>query len=191
MSGMTSPKRVLQFSNDEFGQSNTFLAVAHTLLALGGNVEVHYGSFQGLEKRARAVSEQVLQADPHAKPIVFHKLDGIGLFDAARKRNPEASRLYEQQIGRGLWDTLQSIRYFTVTMMNPYTGPEYCESLNSAVRIIEEVSPDVVVLDNSLPTVMTACIKTGVEYMILTPNTLKDVLASTQPKGAVLWKYPL
>jgi hypothetical protein len=163
---MVPTKRVLLFSNVEPGHSNTFLAVAHSLLLLDGDVEVHYASFGGLERRVQIISEQALRANLNARPIVFHRLDGVGLLEATLRRNPDTKDLYQLKLGAGFWDILKLTNYLTVTMMNPYTGPEYVAVLSSAIGIINTVKPDIVVFDNALPPAMAACVKTGILYKV-------------------------
>lgn len=119
---MALTKRVLLFSNAEPGHSNTFLAVAHSLLLLDGDVEVHYASFGVLERRVRTISEQALRVNLSARPIIFHKFDGVGLLEATLRRNPETKDLYQLKLGAGFRDILKLTNYLTVTMMNPYTG---------------------------------------------------------------------
>jgi hypothetical protein len=186
---MTTKSRVLLISNVEFGHSNTFLAVAQTLLKLNNDVELHYASFKGLRERVKNISNQALRDNPSVTPIQFHTLSGLGALEATLKRQPDLWDLYH--LTPGFWNTLKTIDRLIVTLMNPYTGPEYVEVLSSAIEVIKDIAPDLVVFDNALPPAMAACVKTGVKYVVLSPNTLKDLLAPTQPNAAVLWKYPM
>jgi hypothetical protein len=185
---MALKKRILLISNYEYGHSNTFLAVTKELLLFNDDLELHYASFEELEERVKEISDS-LKDNSKSTTLQFHKLSGIGLLLATLRRNPELWKLYE--VKSGFFNTLQIIDNHIVTMMNPYTGNEYIEVLNSILSVLEEVEPDLVVFDNALPPAMTACVKVGVKYMVLSPNTLKDLLAPTQPDGGILWKYPL
>ncbi|KAE9366236.1 glycosyltransferase family 1 protein [Stipitochalara longipes BDJ] len=63
----------------------------------------------------------------------------------------------------------------------PWSGPEYISLYKSLNELIEEVDPAVVVVDSHW----------GGKYVLLSPNSLQNQFGRMQPRGEVLWKYPI
>lgn len=208
--GRIGPKRVLFLTNSEHGQANVMLAAAHALLVNNppGSVEVHFGSFNpiakavaeasdfALREAARASSKQVsLNGDTvHCAgkqlppPIVFHEVQGIPFINCLLR--PEFPTYDWLTLRPGFWNTPRLLKIFVEGMFHPWAGSEYVEIFESVKAIIDEVRPDLVVLDNAFSPGVTAVHHLGIRFILLTPNTIKDFAAGIQPWGAAFWKYP-
>ncbi|KAI8316732.1 hypothetical protein K4K61_000010 [Colletotrichum sp. SAR11_59] len=64
-------------------------------------------------------------------------------------------------------------------------GTNYFKALLSP-----EVEPDLTLVDNMFTPGLTMARHMGIKWMILSPNTLKDLALPLQPKAAFFWKYP-
>jgi hypothetical protein len=178
-------KKVLLTTNSEFGQANVFLAAGHALLSLDADVQVHYASFPALSKPVSAASDHAVRCSPKAHPFVFHPLDGLSMVDSF-----EATDGLEAISKRpGLVNTPDYLR-MTMKIVLPWTAPQFLTIFRSLVRIIEEVAPDLVVVDALFGPGLTACEHLGVKHVLLSPNTIKDMAMAFQPWFAAFWKYP-
>jgi hypothetical protein len=68
----------------------------------------------------------------------------------------------------------------------------YLELYKTCKALLEDVVPNVVVIDPVCAPEIDACrnSKYGQNLVILSPLGLKDLLVPIQPWSAVLWKYP-
>lgn len=181
-------KKILLLTNSEHGQANVFLAASHSLLALGKDVEVHFASFDPISKSVASTSDYALRCSPGGRPLVFHRLDGISMLDALM--TPE-HRFWETMGRRpGLGATTQFM-WQMMRVVVPWSAPEFMRVYRSVIRIIDDVSADVVVVDSMFSPGLTACRLLKVRHIILSPNTLKDFASVLQPWGAMFWKYPM
>lgn len=73
----------------------------------------------------------------------------------------------------------------------PWEPEELVDIYNQVVNIIEEVNPDLTIVDPLQLAALTAVHKLQMKWTVLAPNTIKDFAASCQPYGAAMWKYPL
>ncbi|KAI8233352.1 hypothetical protein K4K54_010562 [Colletotrichum sp. SAR 10_86] len=183
-----SPKRkVLMLTNSEYGQANIFLATCHALMGTAPDVEIHLASFAPIRTAVAAASEAGIKAHPNASSIEFHEIRGTHYFKALL--SPEVG-------GRRLLEIAPSVRTMPTVLRiiaraaMPYTGPEMVENCNEIRRIIEEVEPDLTLVDNMFTPGLTIARHMGIKWMILSPNTLKDLALPLQPKAAFFWKYP-
>ncbi|RFU27663.1 hypothetical protein B7463_g8658, partial [Scytalidium lignicola] len=75
---MKAPKRILFFTNSDYGQANVILATVHALVHVASDVEIHIASFHELQAAVYATSQFALSHAPEgssAKPLVFHGLN--------------------------------------------------------------------------------------------------------------------
>ncbi|KAK0710775.1 hypothetical protein B0H67DRAFT_583402 [Lasiosphaeris hirsuta] len=79
-STMAMAKRVLFFTNSDFGQANVVLTTAHALIHVVPGIEIHIASFVALEVAVNKTSDFALGTAPQSiakTPITFHRLNGI------------------------------------------------------------------------------------------------------------------
>ncbi|KAK6066196.1 UDP-glucoronosyl and UDP-glucosyl transferase [Seiridium cupressi] len=188
--------RVLMLTNVEFGESNVFLATARALLQQNPSVELHIASFCSLESSVHSLRENLQNSMPEVVPIRFHRIAGLNMTEA----------LQQHFINRGtaltggylpksfssdlnFSGTLRAIRD-AIPILIPYSGPELEKVVTSIVAIIGEVEADQVVVDSLMTPALTACYHLDIKFICLSPNSIKEFAASSQPWGAVFWRYP-
>ena len=76
-------------------------------------------------------------------------------------------------------------------VLSPRSTEEYLEIYDRCVEIIEEVRPDLVVLEPLFAFGFDACKRLDQKYVVVAPNALKDVALFEQPRLAMLWKFPV
>ncbi|KAI8214507.1 hypothetical protein K4K52_000990 [Colletotrichum sp. SAR 10_76] len=170
-----------------YGQANIFLATCSALMATAPDVEVHLASFAPIKAAVAAASEVGMQAHLNANPIKFHEIHGTNYFKALLSPEVGGRRLLE--IAPSL-RTMPTVLQIIARAAMPYTGPEMVENCNEIRRIIEQVGPDLTLVDNMFTPGLTMARHMGIKWMILSPNTLKDLALPLQPKAAFFWKYP-
>lgn len=181
-------KIILLLSCSEHGQANVFLATAHELIHRHSNLSLHYGTFPDLKRAVDETSSYAVRTAPHqhAKPIVFHALSGPTQFDAMIRHSNIGNFIAQPPRRDRPSDAVQTL----IATFNSWDGPEYVEVYRSISAVVTEVKPDVVVIDTNLPPALAYCQQEGVNFVILTPNTLKEALGSVQPAWDVFTKYP-
>ncbi|KAI8251971.1 hypothetical protein K4K58_008240 [Colletotrichum sp. SAR11_239] len=183
-----SPKRkVLMLTNSEYGQANIFLATCHALMGTAPDVEIHLASFAPIRTAVAAASEASIKAHPKASSINFHEIHGTNYFKALLSHQVGGRRLLEIAPS---FRTMPTVLQIIARAAMPYTGPEMVENCNEIRRIIEQVGPDLTLVDNMFTPGLTMARHMGIKWMILSPNTLKDLALPLQPKAAFFWKYP-
>ncbi|KAF5367769.1 hypothetical protein D9758_009823 [Tetrapyrgos nigripes] len=179
---MTSPLKMLLFTNAEHGQANVFLAVAYELVLR--NVDVHLASFPPLQKRLTQLGQRL----PEFEKVTFHPIAGASVEDAfGRMGRISVTELYHPPGVRG---ALQSYRYLE-NLLFPWTAEEYHQQLLVIQGIVERVSPGMVILESSFKGPFDVCKKLGQRCVVLTPNSPKDFFGMTQPFLKGFWKYPV
>ncbi|KAK4140284.1 uncharacterized protein C8A04DRAFT_40002 [Dichotomopilus funicola] len=193
---MARPRRILFFTNSDFGQANVVLATAHALLHHDSQVEVHIASFRALEEAVHHTSTFALKTAPHkphqdattSTPITFHPLDGISWGPATFR--PEVGVAATNDLTPGLINSAKNILLIPAVML-PWRPDEFLSLYRQAERILSDVRPDVTVIDPIFTPGLTLCHHLKTNWLVLAPNTLKDFALPMQPRLAMLWKYPL
>ncbi|KAK3295187.1 uncharacterized protein B0H64DRAFT_141427 [Chaetomium fimeti] len=183
-------KKVLLAVNSEYGQANVFLAVGHALQALDPETQIHFVSFGEISKDVSSASEYSVQSTPSAQPWDFHLLDGPSFMKSV-DAHEATNRLIEALEKRPNFSSSLEVISKVMSLMSPWDGPEFVQVYKSFVRIVDEIQPDLVVVDSLLGPATTACKHLGLKYIIFSPNTLKDFSAAVQPRGAMFWKFPV
>ena len=65
------------------------------------------------------------------------------------------------------------------------------EIYNSTKKVIEELKPDIVVVDSLLNAAFEACFVLNQKFVMSSPNTPLDISRFHQPWLKGLWYYPL
>ncbi|KAK4235060.1 hypothetical protein C8A03DRAFT_18141 [Achaetomium macrosporum] len=185
-------KKVLLATNSEYGQANVFLAAGHALQALDHGVRIHFTSYAPIAKDVASASAYSVQCSQGAQPWTFHELDGPSFETVLEAREKVENRVPLGAIiskPPAFFNNIELFRRLPGLLM-PWDGPETVRAIQSFRRIVDEVHPDIVVVDSLLAPVLTACRHLKLQHVILSPNTLKDFGAALQPWGAFLWKFP-
>ncbi|KAK0637054.1 hypothetical protein B0T17DRAFT_481394 [Bombardia bombarda] len=195
MGSKPPPKRVLLLTNSEHGQANVYLATSYALLTLEDeDVEVHFASFDPIRKFVAATSQHAQRDNPRARPIVFHKIDGIDMVSAWSRPEvtAEQQQLEKESMFMKIFLITQAIRRTLVLLKVtlPWTGPEFVQIFWSITEIVHTVQPDIIAVDPCLSPALTALRHIRAKFIILSPNTIKDFSMPLQPRGEALWKYP-
>ncbi|KAK4032007.1 glycosyltransferase [Parachaetomium inaequale] len=183
-------KKILLAVNAEYGQANVFLAVGHALQALDPSVQIHFVSFAAISNDVSAASAYSVQCTPGAQPWTFHLLDGPSFMQAIRDKDAVHDIEGAIQKRPGFFSTIEVLSKMMHLLM-PWDGPEFVQIYKSFVRVVDEVQPDIIAVDSLFAVATTACRHLKLNHLILSPNTLKDFAASLQPRGAMLWKFPV
>lgn len=183
-------KKVILATNSEHGQANVFLAAGHALQALEADVQIHFASFAPISKDVSSASEYSVKCTKGARPWTFHLLDGLNMMDAVATK-PGSERLGPALDAHPSFSTKMEILQLFMLLMLPHDGPEFLEVYHNFMRVVEEVQPDMIVVDSLFAPALTACRHRNLKHVVLSPNTLKDFSAALQPWGAMLWKFPV
>ncbi|KAK1749816.1 hypothetical protein QBC47DRAFT_439886 [Echria macrotheca] len=187
-----APKRVLLLTNSEHGQANVFLATSYALLTSfqHEDVEVHFASFPAIEKAVASTSDHARRTNPSARPIVFHPIDGIDMVSAWSRPELTAERESLKTV-----DTVQLV--YAIRRMKlllkvtlPWNGPEFVQIMDSIGCILAATRPAVVAVDPAFSPALTALRHLRQNFIVLSPNSIKDFAMPMQPDGEPLWKYP-
>ncbi|KAJ0383090.1 hypothetical protein COL922a_011212 [Colletotrichum nupharicola] len=174
---MSQKRKVLMLTNSEYGQANIFLATCYALMGTAPGVEIHLASFAPI--RTAPVSK--------LSPINFYEIHGTNYFKALLSPEVGGRRLLEIAPS---FRTIPTVLRIIARAAMPYTGPEMVENCNEIRRIIEQVEPYLTLVDNMFTPGLTMARHMGIKWMILSPNTLKDLALPLQLKAAFFWKYP-
>lgn len=185
---MDRPRRILLTSNSELGQANVFLAVSHALMMTEANIEVHFASYPALQSSVAATSDYARELNPEARPIVFHPIHALSNLDAlAQNQEMQIDQLFDMK--PSVWNLLSGLKIISRVAM-PYTGQQLLENYRELERIVLAVGPDISAVDSLFTVGLTVMRSLSAKFVVLTPNTLKDLLLAVQPKGSMFWKYP-
>jgi hypothetical protein len=188
---MARTKRILFYTNSEFDQANVVLATAHALLHIEPQVDIHIASFRPLEEAVTSTSAFALETSPHkhAKPITFHPLDGISWGPAASR--PEVGVAATNDPTPGPIISVKNIPLIPAVML-PWRPAEFISLYRQAEDVLSDVRPDVTAIDPIFTPGLTLCHHLKINWLVLAPNMLlKDFLRPTQPRSAMLSKYPM
>jgi hypothetical protein len=194
---MSEPKRILLFTNSEYGQFNTILATSYELLLRG--CEVHIASFSapmfGLAVPDRIAklndgSHGALPADH--KPAVFHQIPGAAMLEA---RMAEMVELRKKGKGSELFcgtGIKTAFDYYPnmVLAFYPWEPAQYLEGTQKCVQIIKDVNPDLIVNERLCSQGIDAANHLGRNFVVISPNTFKETLLEVQPRWFGYRKIP-
>lgn len=189
---MSRPKSVLLLTNSELGQANVHLAVAYSIIQQDPTVQVHIASFRRLAGAVRDLSDLAQQ---HAtakepglpRPIRFHEIAGPSYQECLMYLNHDFYKMAAQP--PDFWHSFSLISS-VVAAATPWKAEEFLVVYRDVLRILDEIDPDVAVVDNFFGPGLTACHKQRRNWLVLSPNTMLDYAISRQPNAAGLWKYP-
>ena len=187
-------KKLLFLTNSESGQANIVLAMALEALTRP-HVEAHVASFPILKRRAERL-------DPR---LNFHSLDGKSSVEATLELGYSISDLVHPPLrkrlvidgralclGRAAWDGECEFRFpLGVGYVSDGILLAYMRIVHSIVKLIEELNPTVVVIDNFFNPGFDACHSTNRKFVMCSPNTPMDLTRVYQPWLKGFWYYPM
>jgi hypothetical protein len=186
-------KKILFFTNSEYGQANVVFATAYELLLRG--CEIHIASFDSagaslgssVQKRVTDLSYEVYGAVPKGnKSAIFHRINGPSMTEALLQRFTDQSEFLH---GTGVKEALRMYPLLTHVVC-AWDGQEYIQGYDSCVEIIKTVSPDIIVIEILCAQAIDACNILHQNFIILSPNTFKETLGGVQPYLFALWGIP-
>ena len=190
-------REVLFVTNSESGQANTILAMSLEATTRP-HIQVHVASFPVLKRRVERLSPK----------ISFHTLDGKDALEMATTRglseenipHPPTTKSFKAY-GRTLaalmtvWDGECAfcflLRIWVVTDACHPFGSAYMRLCDSIKRVIEELNPDIVVVDSLMDAGFDACYSLNRRFVVSSPNTPMDLVRGHQPWLKGFWYYPL
>ncbi|KAI9374039.1 hypothetical protein BJX61DRAFT_532705 [Aspergillus egyptiacus] len=179
-------RTILFLTNSDLGQASVCLAIAHEFL-MRESYEVHIASFKPLETAVIELNSRAATlAQTLTTKATFHCLPGRHMVEAATGGVPVQDSFNAHEIG-----FLGALRAYRTLMgyIVPWTEDEYIAAYNKCVEIIRKTEPTVVVADTLLGQAIDACRNLQRQFVILSPNALKDHVV--QPRLGNLWKYPI
>jgi hypothetical protein len=182
---MEKRRSILFMTNSELGQASVILAVAHEFLLRSG-YKVHIASFPALQPEVEELNATAARLSNGAcSTAKFHSLAGKSMKEAA----PPGTEFLDLH-APGMAGALIAYDGVLPATFAPWHGTEYMIGYNSTTEIIDETSPELVIIDPLFSQGVDACNAIGQKYMILSPNTLKELVLDRQPSGGALWKFP-
>lgn len=183
-------RRILFFTNSDYGQANVVLATAYELLRSKEDVEIHIASFPPLEQAIRATNRLVADGcgDSAARQVVYHKLHGKSHFEAATGPDVDLFGAYDKPVG--FINAARSILRIEGSLL-PYTPQEFNSLYQQTVDVVNVVGPGLTVVDPIFTPGLTVCRHKKLKWIVLSPNTIKDFAVPLQPRLTGLWKYPM
>ncbi|CAG8380619.1 unnamed protein product [Penicillium salamii] len=180
-------QKILMMTNSEYGQFNVQLAVAHEFL-LRLDYAVHISSFPFLESKVEDLNQNVWKhaTRPPGKAI-FHAIDGPSLLQAGLQC-PELTSILTKQRGHGVHAAVDTYKNELPVVFTAWSPSDYLKIYDSCMRVIEEVKPDIIVLDWLFFPAVDACNVSKVKYCVLSPNSVLESIPGLRLGKP--WKYP-
>ena len=181
---MARPPRILFLINEELGQANVCLSLLHSLL-IRDSPEVHLPSWPNLRSRVQEISSNASLITGLNHTVTFHPLPCLGMVKSVYRHVTDSIPGH----GRGFMNAFRVFSDLRL-VLSPRSTEEYLEIYDRCVEIIEEVRPDLVVLEPIFAFGFDACKRLDQKYVVVAPNALKDVALFEQPRLAMFWKFP-
>jgi hypothetical protein len=180
---------VLVLSDSHPGFANVLLATSQALLLEHSDISIDFVSFPSLASSVSAISSAAMEqaSGPKPKPITFHSLSGNSYVQACNKIiNGSEGSMHPPGI-RGVSTFSQNMQEW----LTPWSAPEYIALYQTLCNLLEEIDPAIVAIDPYFAPALNAIRKWGGNYVVISPNSLQDTFGAIQPRGEVLWKYPM
>ena len=181
---MAQQKRVLLLTNSEYGQANVILAVAQELHS-ESNFQIHVASFSALQSRVDHLRKPK-KGPGDVSSITFHTVDGPSGLEAFRRRFGVSYMAHPP----GVKGAVRSYNRLSEVFV-AWDGPDYIQGFESCMEVVDSINPDAIVIDPLFRQGIDACRRLGRKYTILTPGSVKDLIAPIQPRFAGYWKFPV
>ncbi len=166
---MAERRKLLFMTNSEAGQANVCLAVAYELLTKP-NFDIHVASFGSLKPKVEKLKNGGFGPYPTTSSLTFHCLPGRSMSEALLT-NFDLSDVSHPP---GLRSISRAVQLMDILI--PWTTQEYIEGMKSCVELIEKIQPDLCLVDVLLGQGRDAVSKMAQKHILLSPNSLKDLL---------------
>ncbi|EEH48457.1 uncharacterized protein PADG_04536 [Paracoccidioides brasiliensis Pb18] len=189
---MKNNNRVLFLTNCESGLANVHLATAHSILTSYPDTEVHFVSFPRLAPFVENVNKYATRQSPstgldNVNRIILHELSGPSYGKALVSG---WTKTHDDVIhGPGL-SGLSHLTRFVERAAVPWNGSEYVGLYREVCQLINEIDPAVTVIDTLFAPGADAVTSLTRKYILMSANALSDNFAGSQPRAAMLWKFP-
>jgi hypothetical protein len=181
---ITKQKKIILFTNSEYGQANVVLATAYELLLAGCDVHiasyVSKGAILGtlMPERVSELNEGSYGPVPkETKPVTFHCIREPSMTEALIRKGLEQSEFVH---GPGVREALRMYP-FMLKSVSAWKPDDYVHDVESCVEIIKLVDPDFIANERFCAPAVDACTLLSRKYVMLNPNTFKETLAVAQP----------
>ena len=182
---MEKRRSILFVTNSELGQASVILATAHEFL-LRPEYKVHIASFPTLQIEVEELNATAARLSHGASSTArFHSLAGKSMKEVA----PPGTEFLDLH-PPGMAGALFAYDSVLPATFAPWHGTEYMIGYSSTTEIIDEIDPELVIIDPLFSQAVDACNALKQKHMILSPNTLKELVLDKQPSGGALWKFP-
>ena len=183
-----SRTKLLLVTLSEHGQANTFLALLQELRTRR-NIDVHVASYPELQKRVQEVVATQKLDIPNSVNTIFHALPGSTYKEIyTRDVDPSVSNF----INFAHPPTSRSLQIYSniSTLVSIWSAEQFIDILNQVKSLIDEVSPDLIVVDFLFMPAREACRLSGRRWIISNPTQALEILKSSQPWLKWIWHYP-
>ncbi|KAH8801461.1 glycosyltransferase family 1 protein [Xylogone sp. PMI_703] len=169
---------VLFLSNPEHGLSNVLLATSQALLTQHSDLEIHYASFKGFERDIKAINQFAITNSPLG--LGYRQAlesQGIGVEEAMNPPGLEGVKKFTEKLGQFLM---------------PWEAPDFLALYHEIMDLIEKVDPAIIAVDQMFGPALNAVRTAHKErnYVVISPNALKDNFQDKQPLARMFWEYP-
>jgi hypothetical protein len=181
---MAPRQKILFCTHPEYGQSNVALAVAYELALK--NVNIHFASFSGLKRRVVDLEKQLHNLSAPTSTISFYPIAGLSMMESLQRQFVTDDLMH----GDGIKNAIESYHKLP-RILATWSGEEYIAIMECLKETIIGVKPDIVVVDGLFSHALDACTALNQKHVVLSPNTLKELVGPVQPWLAMFWKYPV
>lgn len=183
---MAEQRSVLLLTNSELGQANVFLAVSHELVRIDPTLKLHIASFAALSTEVSLLNSSANPNPESHSKVNFIQLDGPSWKEALFDR-PEHQFQELSDIRPTIWNVGKSAKMTRIAC--PWTSEEVCSLVKQLEQIIDDLKPNLIVVDNLFTPAVTICFKLKPKWIVLSPNTYKEFVLAKQPQRQYYWKY--
>lgn len=172
---------ILFLTNSEYGQANVILAVAQELVRKD-EFAVHLASFADFEPRISLINQKI--TEKKHDPIIFHSIPVASMVEMGERQGVTLPH------HPGIPHAVASYKNLNNAILG-WTPSEYMQIYQICLNLIQDLKPKAVILDPGFWMGNDACRVLGINYIVIAPNSVKDLAGQHLPKGAMIWKYPL
>ncbi|RDW80324.1 hypothetical protein BP5796_05022 [Coleophoma crateriformis] len=179
---------ILFLTNEEHGQSNVMFAIIYELLTQH-RTKLHVASWDKF--LARLDSAQILAQEEYLSenliPIELHRLPSESMVSKCMSRTRETQASFRHAPGyRGM----SYYRSFAPTMLAAYEPTDYMSIYFETKRLVEEIEPNIIVLDPFLSSSIDFVRMSGRKHVILSPVSPSAYVVPKLPLLQIFCKYP-
>lgn len=176
-------KTVLFLTNKEHGLVNVHVATASALRQNWPDIDIHYGSFAGLQDKLEKANSF---STAKTRDITFHELRGLSFLDCTIKYGKTQENMIHPPAPAGFAEVMADMQFW----IDPWEPDDHVAVYEELTALIDEVDPAVVVLDTFFRPAIDAARDKNRLHVFVTPNSLVDNFLRLQPYSKMLWKWP-